>query len=242
MEIAIALIIVVISAASIFRLNSIAGQINIRVSSNDYFNAHAKYQVALFILGLITLVLVYIQNPQNLLIFLSVGNIAAPVGPVPWFGISINKTWIFAGVYLSFIITLGTLSFVCFQFRKLGASFGKVFPYVGWIVLFSLSNSFSEEAIFRLGIISPLTGVLDPDYLMLISAAIFGLVHFGGMPNGFVGVFMAGFLGWFLAKSVIETEGIFWAWFIHFLQDIVIYLSFALNSIANNRVFQRESG
>ena len=138
MEIAIALIIVVISAASIFRLNAIAGQIKIRVSNNDYFNAHAKYQVALFILGLITLVLVYIQNPQNLLIFLSVGNITAPIGPVPWFGIGINRTWIFAGAYLSFIITLGTLSFVYFQFRKLGANFGKVFPYVGWIALFGI--------------------------------------------------------------------------------------------------------
>jgi len=31
------------------------------------------------------------------------------------------------------------------------------------------------------------------------------------------------FLGWLLAKSIAETEGMFWAWFIHFLQDLIIF-------------------
>jgi len=26
-----------------------------------------------------------------------------------------------------------------------------------------------------------------------------------------------------LAKSILETKGIFWAWLIHFLQDIIIF-------------------
>ena len=34
---------------------------------------------------------------------------------------------------------------------------------------------------------------------------------------------MAGFLGWLLAKSVAETQGVFWAWFIHFQQDVLIF-------------------
>ncbi len=54
------------------------------------------------------------------------------------------------------------------------------------------------------------------------SAAIFGGVHFFGTPGGVLGVFMAGFMGWLLAKSVLETRGFGWAWFIHFLQDVVI--------------------
>lgn len=39
---------------------------------------------------------------------------------------------------------------------------------------------------------------------------------------------MAGLLGWLLAKSVVETNGIFWAWFIHFVQDIVIFSAFVM--------------
>jgi hypothetical protein len=29
-------------------------------------------------------------------------------------------------------------------------------------------------------------------------------------------------LGWLLARSVMDTRGMGWAWFIHFLQDVVI--------------------
>ncbi|MFT6005009.1 MAG: hypothetical protein ACI8UQ_002153, partial [Bacteroidia bacterium] len=47
-------------------------------------------------------------------------------------------------------------------------------------------------------------------------------VHYFGTPGGIIGVIVAGFLGWFLAKSILETKGFFWAWFIHFLQDVVI--------------------
>jgi hypothetical protein len=40
-----------------------------------------------------------------------------------------------------------------------------------------------------------------------------------------LGVLLAAFIGWFLSKSMIETQGFFWAWFIHFLQDVVIYFA-----------------
>ncbi len=54
-------------------------------------------------------------------------------------------------------------------------------------------------------------------------AAFFGFAHYYGMPNGIVGVLMAGVLGWLLGKSMLETRGLFWAWFIHFCQDILIF-------------------
>jgi hypothetical protein len=42
---------------------------------------------------------------------------------------------------------------------------------------------------------------------------------------------MAGFLGWFLGKSMLETRGLFWAWFIHFWQDVLIFAFLAIGSI-----------
>ena len=57
---------------------------------------------------------------------------------------------------------------------------------------------------------------------------------------GIVGALMAGLLGWLLAKSVLETSGIFWAWLIHFLQDVVIYSAFIM--AAANKELHRTRG
>ena len=236
MEVVTAIAVVFFASVSIFKLNYIATKIDIKISDNSYLNNHAKYQILLVTLSTIVLLFLYLQSPNNLKLFLSFGNIYAPVEPVEWFGIGEGKTWVFAGLYLCVLITLGTFSFVYFQFRKQKIKAQEIFPYIGWIVLFSLSNSFSEEIIYRLGIIVPLYNVIGVEEIILLSAIVFGLVHFGGMPHGLIGMFMAGFLGWFLAKAVVETQGLFWAWFIHFIQDVVIYIGFIVHNIATNRV------
>jgi membrane protease YdiL (CAAX protease family) len=65
---------------------------------------------------------------------------------------------------------------------------------------------------------------LQPGTIYVISGLLFGLPHFFfGTPSGLFGVFMSGILGGLLAKSVLETRGLGWAIFIHFLQDIVIF-------------------
>ena len=236
MEVVTAIAVVFFASVSIFKPNYIATKIDIKISGNSYLNSHAKYQVLLVFLSVIVLLFLYFQSSNNLKLFLSFGNISAPVEPVEWFGIGEGKTWVFAGLYLCVLITLGTFSFVYFQFRKQKIKAQEIFPYIGWIVLFSLSNSFSEEIIYRLGIIVPLYNILGVDEIILLSAIAFGLVHFGGMPHGLIGMFMAGFLGWFLTKAVVETQGLFWAWFIHFIQDVVIYIGFIVHNIATNRV------
>jgi membrane protease YdiL (CAAX protease family) len=76
--------------------------------------------------------------------------------------------------------------------------------------------------IYRVGINSPLADLLSPNKIFLISAIIFGVAHIQGMPNGIGGVILAGLLGYVLSKSVYETNGVFWAWLIHFLQDVII--------------------
>ena len=57
----------------------------------------------------------------------------------------------------------------------------------------------------------------------LASAVLFGAIHWFGIPGGPVGALMAGFLGWVLARSILDTRGIGWAWFIHFCQDVLIF-------------------
>jgi membrane protease YdiL (CAAX protease family) len=109
-----------------------------------------------------------------------------------------------------------------FQLKGMSIDYSLLKTGLLWIVLFSLSNSFAEEMIFRVGINAPLRGLLSPNLIFLISAVVFGLAHFQGMPNGIIGMLLAGLLGYVLSKSVHETDGVFWAWIIHFLQDVII--------------------
>jgi hypothetical protein len=58
----------------------------------------------------------------------------------------------------------------------------------------------------------------------------FGIGHDCGVPYGVAGVLMATFLGWLLGKSMVETKGFFWAWFIHFVQDVLFFAFMAVGS------------
>jgi hypothetical protein len=44
-------------------------------------------------------------------------------------------------------------------------------------------------------------------------------------------VVLAWFLGWILAKSMLETRGLAWAWFIHFVQDMANFGFMAIGAI-----------
>jgi hypothetical protein len=42
---------------------------------------------------------------------------------------------------------------------------------------------------------------------------------------------MSTFLGWMLGKAMLETRGFFWAWFIHFWQDVAIFSFMAIGAV-----------
>lgn len=48
-----------------------------------------------------------------------------------------------------------------------------------------------------------------------------------------VGVLLAGFLAYELGKSMLETKGFFWAWFIHFLRDVLIFTFLAMGAVTH---------
>jgi hypothetical protein len=237
MEVILAFVIVVGATAVILNFGRFAAKTPFFVCELEYINTQAKYQALLLGVAALVLLALYFVNSANLSAFLVLGNIAAPVKGVVWLGISDNQSWGSVGAGLSLYITLATSSFVYLQFRKSSGVLKQVLPYLPWVLVFSLVNSFSEEVVYRLGIIVPLVGSVDTTYILLFSAVAFGAPHLQGMPNGIVGALMAGLLGWLLAKSMIETNGIFWAWFIHFLQDIVIFS--ALVTAAANTASER---
>jgi hypothetical protein len=76
-----------------------------------------------------------------------------------------------------------------------------------------------------------LVGPVGSRQALRLVAAYFGLGHFYGVPYGVIGVVLAWFLGWILARSMLETRGLTWAWFIHFLQDVAIFGFLAIGAI-----------
>jgi len=106
---------------------------------------------------------------------------------------------------------------------KLNYLFPNKYKKIGWLILIPSA------------IIGLITLILEfePNYLDFNVLAFFideffGDKHFIGIVtnnvlNEILGVIVAGFLGWLLTKSILETKGLFWAWLIHFLQDVIIF-------------------
>lgn len=85
-------------------------------------------------------------------------------------------------------------------------------------------NAFAEEFLYRSALLPQLLPIFGKGTTLLLVPIWFGLGHFFGMPNGITGVLITAIGGWFFAKSMIETHGMGWAWFLHFLADFTVYM------------------
>jgi membrane protease YdiL (CAAX protease family) len=96
-------------------------------------------------------------------------------------------------------------------------------------VLFAAVNAFTEEVYFRSSILSTLHEVIGKTHTLLITLVFFGLAHWlYGSPSGLIDFMMTGFLAWVMGRSMLETKGMLWPWIIHFVPDVVIFMSYAL--------------
>jgi hypothetical protein len=220
----IALIIAATASLLYFKANA-AQLIKRPILAQPYVDGELKYQlITLGVAGLVLLA-TYFAGPDSFRRFFGFGQIDAPVTPVKAIGLNPgpDETWKQVGLNFAVIITAVTAVFIYLNAFRGNSIAREHLRFLPWIIIFALSNSFVEEMITRFAVVSSLNGLLQPTVVYLISAAIFGLVHYFGTPGGIPGVLMAGFMGWFAAKSIGETGGFFWAWLIHFLQDVVIF-------------------
>jgi len=192
------------------------------LSDHAYLSRQLLYQPFLLAVSLLSIGTTYRLSPQNFRTYFGMGQLRANGEALKLMGIKQGDSWLKTGLSLCGVISVVTGAFLYFQLQQADVAFGSLLAGLPWILLFALTNSFGEEMIFRLGIVSPLSGAMPPNRIFLVSAILFGIPHYAGMPNGPVGVLMAGILGFVLAKSMYETKGFFWAWAIHFLQDVLI--------------------
>ena len=154
--------------------------------------------------------------------YLAVGDVKATAEPTrrwiptkaePWTTFGRNYAIISVGLLLFFLIPALQPSLADFS--------------VGLLLFAAICaamNSFAEEFLYRSALIPQALPLFGKGATLLLVPGWFGLAHYFGVPNGLTGVLLAAIGGWFFAKSMIETRGMAWAWFLHFLADFTVYL------------------
>jgi membrane protease YdiL (CAAX protease family) len=161
--------------------------------------------------------------------FLAKGRLGAPVEPVRWLGIRAGESWNKFGWIFAVCAALGVAVPTLLILKPSSETFIKTLPLLPAVLAYSAINAFNEELYFRSTFLSTLTGVIGKNHTLLLNAVFFGLAHWlFGSPPGLAGFAMTGFLAWLLGRSMLETKGFLWPWFIHFLPDVVIFISYAV--------------
>jgi hypothetical protein len=155
--------------------------------------------------------------------FLTRGNLRAPIGPVRLLGFPKSDPWWQFGLQWSVYIAV-TLAVVQYLGMRPGSDVMlKMLPILPSILFYAALNAFNEEIFYR----SPMLATLEPvggsQQALWVAAFFFGIGHYFGTPGGIVGGILSIFMGWILGKGMIETRGLFWTWWIHFLSDIAIF-------------------
>jgi membrane protease YdiL (CAAX protease family) len=158
------------------------------------------------------------------------GNLAAPAQPIPFLGLRKPIPWTVFGPALLVVFGVALPLFLYFTVHPDFTAAGRILHFLPWILLIAALNAANEEFQFRSVLLAHLRNVVSPPEAVLLTAVLFGLGHYYGQPSGPIGVLMAGFAGWIWARSMIETRGFAWAFFIHMVQDIVIFSFLAVGA------------
>lgn len=164
--------------------------------------------------------------------FLTKGKIDSPVEPSKLLGMKKPEPWTRIGTIFAIVFASGMFAYLMLSATPSFDAFIKSLPLVPVTLLIAAINSFNEEFTLRAAPISELHSALGKRQALIITTFFFGIGHFYGVPSGFPGVLLASFLGWFLGKSMLETKGFFWAWTIHFIQDVFIFTFYAILAVA----------
>jgi membrane protease YdiL (CAAX protease family) len=202
---------------------------NFNYTGVSFFTGYAAVMTLDILVALAIIVVLWLMKGDRKSFFLVRGKMDAPIEPVRWLGIKPGESWkvfgwIFAGV-AAIVVLVPTILSISPSYKTIL----RALPLMPAAVLFAAVNAFTEETYFRASLISTLHDAIGKTHTLLISVVFFGLAHWlYGSPPGLIGFLMTGFLAWLLGKGMLETKGFLWPWFIHFMPDVVIFISYTL--------------
>lgn len=185
-----------------------------------------KYQAAFLLIAFTVVATAYALSNS----FLGLGDINAPF-EIGVLNLEVNPlvSWTVVGISLVIAFGIPTYFLVSSSLSKVVHWPSFLSKFGGWILFISALNAFSEELVYRGALITISEQHLTSWQTALLSAVIFSLAHIKGQTNGVLILMGSAIVGWCLAYSVLQTHGLFWAWCIHFTQDIFIFAAFIAN-------------
>ena len=163
-------------------------------------------------------------------LFLTRGDPKATAQPTPLMGgiLKEPKPWKrVAREWLPYYVII-LLIVVGLQVRPAMSQIRQALVFLPAIFIAAVINGFAEEFEFRATLLARLDSAVGPQQAIYLTAALFGIQHYFGSPGGPFGVLLGAYLGWWAAKSIIETRGLVWAFTLHFLGDFLIYIFWAM--------------
>jgi hypothetical protein len=160
--------------------------------------------------------------------FLALGNLRAPIQPVKLLGFPKADPWPKFGLQWGCYIAAALAVVQYFVVRPSGDLALRVLPMLPSILFYAALNAFNEELTYRAPMLATLEPVGGSRQALWMAAYFFGIAHYFGTPGGLLGGVLSIFMGWILGKGMLETRGLFWTWWIHFLSDVAIFTFLAM--------------
>lgn len=180
-------------------------------------------------LGMIVVLLAIGLRPTDF--FLTPGRLTAPIRPVPMLGFPKPDSWRRFGLIWGFGVATALAVAQFLVMRPELSSLPSLLPMAPSILIYAALNAFNEEMTYRAPMLATLEPAVGGRHALWLAAVYFGVAHYFGIPGGLLGATLSIFMGWLLSKAMLETRGLFWAWWIHFLSDVVIFSFIALTLI-----------
>jgi membrane protease YdiL (CAAX protease family) len=163
--------------------------------------------------------------------YLTRGEVNALAGPEPWMGFPQSEPWLSFGTKWVVFLGLGMVVILSVMGRPSPAALLAAWRFVPVVLILAGLNAFNEELVYRSSMLAPLVGPLGVRPAHLLTAVLFGIGHYYGVPYGMGGVALAIVMGWFLGKAMLETKGFFWPWLLHVVADVCIFYFILAGSI-----------
>lgn len=185
-------------------------------------------QTGKFAVALLLIAALFCLGYKRRSFFLTRGNLRARIEPVPLLGFPKPDPWPSFGLQWGFYIAAALAVIQYLGLRPSGSALAHVAPMLPSILFYAALNAFNEELTYRAPMLATLEGVGGTRHALWMSAYFFGIAHYFGTPGGLLGGISSIFMGWILGKAMVETRGLFWSWWIHFLSDVVIFVFLAI--------------
>ncbi len=159
--------------------------------------------------------------------FLVRGNLRAVIEPVRVLGFPKRESWASFGLQWGCYIATGLAVVQYWGTTPSRSVMVRVLPLLPSVLFYAALNAFNEEMTYRAPMLATLEPVGGSKQALWMSAYFFGIAHYFGTPGGLGGGIASIFMGWILGKAMLETRGLFWSWWIHFLSDVAIFFFLA---------------